>query len=108
MDERELQQFLLYLGSALTAAGEAVNLIEERLLRVAAAYDAPHARVSVLPTYLVVSLEPGRPATLEPTRQLRGGLRLDQIAAVFDVLRVAERGAVAPGEGSRQVLAAVE
>ena len=47
---RELQQFLLYLGSALTAAGEAVNEIEEHLRRAAAAYGAPHARVSVLPT----------------------------------------------------------
>jgi hypothetical protein len=31
---RELQQFLLYLGSALTAAGEAVNRVEEHLHRV--------------------------------------------------------------------------
>lgn len=107
MDEQELQQFLLYLGSALTAAGEAVNQIEEHLVKVAAAYGAPHARVSVLPTYVVVSLEPGRPATLEPTRQLRGGLRLDQTAAVYDVLRVAERGEVTPRDGSEQVLAAV-
>jgi Putative threonine/serine exporter len=58
---RELQQFLLYLGSALTAAGEAVNQVEEHLRRVAAAYGAPRARVSVLPTYLVVALEPGAP-----------------------------------------------
>jgi uncharacterized membrane protein YjjP (DUF1212 family) len=89
---RELQQFLLYLGSALTAAGEAVNQVEEHLRRVAAAYGAPRARVSVLPTYLVVVLEPGRPATLEPTRQLRGVLRLDQTAALFEVLKAAERG----------------
>ncbi len=108
MDERELQQFLLYLGSALTAAGEAVNQIEEHLLRVAAAYGAPEARVSVLPTYLVVSLEPGRPVTLEPTRQLRGGLRLDQTALVYDVLRAAERAEVSPAVGIKQVLAAVD
>ncbi|WP_436533140.1 threonine/serine ThrE exporter family protein [Actinoplanes sp. HUAS TT8] len=108
MDERELQQFLLYLGSALTAAGEAVNQIEEHLLKVAAAYGAPRARVSVLPTYLVVSLEPGQPVTLEPTRQLRGGLRLDQTALVYDVLRAAERGEVSPAAGSEQVLAAVQ
>ncbi|GAA2852681.1 hypothetical protein Acy02nite_51550 [Actinoplanes cyaneus] len=107
MDERELRQFLLYLGSALTAAGEAVNRIEERLLKVAAAYGAPHTRVSVLPTYLVVSLEPGQPATLEPTRQLRGGLRLDQTALVYDVLRDAERAALTPAAGIEQVLAAV-
>ena len=40
----------------------------------------------MLPTYLVVALEPGRPATLEPTRQLRGVLRLDQTAALFEAL----------------------
>jgi uncharacterized membrane protein YjjP (DUF1212 family) len=100
---RELQQFLLYLGSALTAAGEAVNQVEEHLRRVAAAYGAPRARVSVLPTYLVVALEPGRPATLEPTRQLRGVLRLDQTAALFDVLKAAERGGLSPEEGSHRI-----
>jgi uncharacterized membrane protein YjjP (DUF1212 family) len=100
---RELQRLLLYLGSALTAAGEAVNQIEEHLHRVAAAYGAPRARVSVLPTYVVVALEPGRPATLEPTRQLRGGLRLDQTAALFDVLKAAERGEPSPDTGSRRV-----
>ncbi|XVU27060.1 threonine/serine ThrE exporter family protein [Actinoplanes sp. CA-054009] len=102
-ERRELQQFLLYLGSALTAAGEAVNQIEDRLRRVAAAYGAPHARVSVLPTYLVVSLEPGRPATLEPTRQLRGGLRLDQVAAVYDLLKEAEQGRPEPVEGIARI-----
>ena len=100
---RELQQFLLYLGSALTAAGEAVNEIEEHLRRVAAAYGAPRARVCVLPTYLVVALAPGRPATLEPTRQLRGVLRLDQTAALFEVLKAAGRGEPSPEEGSRRV-----
>jgi uncharacterized membrane protein YjjP (DUF1212 family) len=100
---RELRQFLLYLGSAMTAAGEAVNRIEDRLCQVAASYGASQARVSVLPTYLVVALEPGQPATLEPTRQLRGGLRLDQTAQVYDLLKLAERGAVDPAEGSRRV-----
>jgi hypothetical protein len=57
----------------------------------------------VLPTYLVVALEPGRPATLEPTRQLRGVLRLDQTAALFEVLKAAERGEPPPEEGSRRI-----
>lgn len=107
-EAEDLQQFLLFLGSALTTAGEAVNQIEDRLRRVAAAYGAPNARVSVLPTYLVVALEPGLPATLEPTRQLRRGLRLDQTAALFGVLRVAEQGRLPPVEGSRQVRALVD
>ncbi|MBW6433630.1 threonine/serine exporter family protein [Actinoplanes hulinensis] len=103
ISDRELQQFLLFLGSALTAAGEAVNQIEEHLLRVARAYGASHARFSVLPTYVVMSLEPGRPATLEPTSALRGGLRLDQTAAVYEVLREAEQGLTSPAEGSRRI-----
>jgi uncharacterized membrane protein YjjP (DUF1212 family) len=101
--DRELREFLLYLGSALTAAGEAVNEIQNRLRRVAAAYGAPHARFSVLPTYVVLSLAPGSAATLEPTYQLRGGLRLDQTAALYDLLRIAEKGGIPPVEGSRRV-----
>jgi hypothetical protein len=49
---RELQQFLLYLGSALTAAGEAVNHVELHLRRVAAAYGAPtHGSASCRPIW---------------------------------------------------------
>jgi hypothetical protein len=57
----------------------------------------------VLPTYLVVALEPGRPATLEPTRQLRGVLRLDQTAALFELLKAAQRGEPSPEEGSHRI-----
>jgi uncharacterized membrane protein YjjP (DUF1212 family) len=104
----ELRQFLLYLGSGLTAAGAAVNEIEEHLRRIAAEYGAPDARISVLPTFVVVALDPGHAATLEPTRQLRGVLRLDQTAALFELLKQAERGEVSPRDGSRQVLEIVD
>lgn len=105
--ERDLLEFLLYLGSGLTAAGEAVNQIQEHLLRVATAYGAPAARISVFPTFLVVSLAPGRPVPQEPTRQLKGGLRLDQTAELYRLLRAAERGEIDPAEGGRRVLAVV-
>jgi uncharacterized membrane protein YjjP (DUF1212 family) len=102
-DRIELQQFLLYLASGLTAAGEAVNAIQERVLRVAAAYGAPGAIVSVLPTFVTVSLGPGERAAVEATGQLRGLLRLDQTAALYDLLRRAERAEVPPDEGVRLV-----
>ena len=57
----------------------------------------------MLPTYLVVALEPGRPATLEPTRQLRGVLRLDQTAALFELLKAAQRGEPSPDQGSQRI-----
>ena len=80
-----------------------MNQIEEHLRRVAAAYGAPPRTGQRAPTYVAVALEPGRPATLEPTRQLRGGLRLDQTAALFELLRAAERGEPSPDTGSRRV-----
>lgn len=106
--ERELLRFLLFIGSGLTAAGEAVNEIQDHLIEVSAAYGAPQARVAVLPTYVEISLEPGRAATLEPTRTLRGFLRLDQTAALFDLLREAKLGRMPPADGSRRVLEIVD
>jgi uncharacterized membrane protein YjjP (DUF1212 family) len=104
VDSAALQQFLLLLGSGLTASGEAVNEIERRLRHVAVAYGATDARFAVLPTFIVVALDPGRPATLEPTTQLGGVLRLDQTSALYEVLKRAERGELDPAEGSRAVL----
>ena len=102
-DRAALQRFLLYLGSALTAAGEAVNEIQERVHRVAVAYGAPNAVVSVLPTFVTVSLGPGQRAEVESTKPLRGLLRLDQTAALYDLLKQAERAEVSPTDGVRQV-----
>ncbi|HET8740231.1 MAG TPA: threonine/serine exporter family protein [Acidimicrobiia bacterium] len=106
-DDGALQQFLLQLGSALTAAGEAVNEVQDHLRAVALAYGADEARFVVLPTFLVVALDPRRPATLEPTSQLNGVLRLDQTSALFDILDRALKGDLDPAEGSRLVLEAI-
>jgi uncharacterized membrane protein YjjP (DUF1212 family) len=106
-DRAALQQFLLYLGSALTAAGEAVNVIQERVQRVAAAYDAPDAVISVLPTFVTVSLGPGERASVESTMQLRGLLRLDQTAALYELVKKAERAEVPPAQGAQEVLGVV-
>jgi uncharacterized membrane protein YjjP (DUF1212 family) len=106
-DRAELQQFLLYLGSALTAAGEAVNEIQDHLRAVAAAYGAPDARFAVLPTFVVVALDPSQPATLEPTAQLRGVLRLDQTSELFDIIKLAVAADIEPAEGSRRILGVI-
>jgi uncharacterized membrane protein YjjP (DUF1212 family) len=103
VDDVALQQFLLQLGSALTAAGEAVNEVQDHLKAVATAYGASEARFVVLPTFLVVALDPRRPATLEPTSQLMGVLRLDQTSALFEVMNRATKAEIDPAEGSRQI-----
>ena len=61
----------------------------------------------MLPTFVVVALDPSRPATLEPTPQLRGVLRLDQTSALFDILKRAIRAEIDPAEGSREVVEVV-
>jgi uncharacterized membrane protein YjjP (DUF1212 family) len=106
-DPSAVQQLLLYLGSALTAAGEAVNEIQEHLRVVATAYGYPHARVVVVPTFVVVSLSATSPTTLEPTAQLRGSLRLDQVASVWEVLKQARRAGIDPTAARRAVLDAL-
>ena len=103
----DLQRFLQYLASALTHAGEAVNEIQNHLDTVARAYGAFDARIAVLPTFVVVSLDPTQPATLEPTRQLAGSFRLDQVSALYQILDCAKRREFDALEGCRRVLAVV-
>ena len=94
------------LGSGLTAAGQAVNEIERDLTTAANAYGAPDARIAALPTFIIVALDPTRPATLEPTRQI-GGMRLDQTSELYQTLRLAREARIEPAEGTRRVLDAV-
>jgi uncharacterized membrane protein YjjP (DUF1212 family) len=98
----ELQVFVVGLGAALNAAGETVYAVQERLTRVAHAYDAPAARISAFPTFLMVTMGSGQPATLELT-SVAAVPRLDQIAALDRLARDAERGAIPPAEGLRRL-----
>jgi uncharacterized membrane protein YjjP (DUF1212 family) len=48
--------FLLTLGSALLAGGEAVNTVDEHLQRVAAAYGVSNVRVCAALTVVLIAL----------------------------------------------------
>jgi uncharacterized membrane protein YjjP (DUF1212 family) len=97
----DLYAFVLEAGRALSLAGAAVGETQDRLTRIASAGGAEGVRVIALPTALVISLDPAGPATIESVPQLTGALRLDQISVVYEVLRQAERGALAPADGLR-------
>jgi uncharacterized membrane protein YjjP (DUF1212 family) len=101
-DLRELQAFVVRLGAAMNAAGETVYTVQERLTRVARAYDAGAARVSAFPTFLIVTMGSGEPATLELT-SVAAVPRLDQIAALDRLVRDGEGGAVPPAAGLRRL-----
>ncbi len=97
--ENALLLFLADLGAALSAIGETVDAIEQRLALIARAYGLEDARFSVFPTSLFLTLGRGEAATIEPTKRLSATPRLDQIAAVHRLAEQAERGAVAPEAG---------
>lgn len=99
----ELQTFVVQLGAAMNAAGEAVYSVQDRLTRVAQAYGAHAARISAFPTYLMVTMGRGEPATIELTTSLTGPPRLDQIAAIDRLLEQAEHGTVPPHDGLRRL-----
>jgi Putative threonine/serine exporter len=86
---RELLVFIVRAGSALSAAGNPVFSVQERLTRVAHAYGARHAVISAFPTFLIVTMGSGEPATVELT-SVTVAPRLDQIAGLDHLIREAE------------------
>ncbi len=98
-DTSELQTFIVELGAALNDSGQPVQSVQEQLMSVARAYGVGSARISAFPTYMIVSMGQGEPATLELTVSLATFPRLDQIAALDDLVRAAAQGAITPWEG---------
>jgi uncharacterized membrane protein YjjP (DUF1212 family) len=99
VDDLVTRRFVLELGRALSLAGASVSETQERLTRVARACGVPDARVVVLPTALLISLGRGLPSTIEAIPQQHGALRLDQISALYHLVRRAELGTVEPADG---------
>jgi uncharacterized membrane protein YjjP (DUF1212 family) len=98
VDLHELQTFLVQLGAAMNAAGAPVQSVQDRLTRAARAYGATSARISAFPTYMMVTIASGEPATLELTTSLNPS-RLDQISALERLATDAEHARVEPAAG---------
>ena len=96
-------QFVVELAEALTRAGTPEGLVQPRAGRIAEVYGVPHANVVVLPNFTLAAEESGAPVALDSTAPSEANLRLDQMAAIEHVARLADRGAVAPEEGLRQL-----
>ena len=98
-EDDDVLLFLATLGGALSAIGETVDAVETRLGVIARSYGMRDARFSAFPTFVLLTLEQGKAATIEPATRLSQTPRLDQIAAVHRLAAEAERGAVTPAEG---------
>jgi uncharacterized membrane protein YjjP (DUF1212 family)/uncharacterized membrane protein YjjB (DUF3815 family) len=95
-----LREFVVRLGSAMTAAGDSVNSINETLTRIVGAYGAPEFEFFVLPTGMFV--ESGEAATARvilSTDQNRIHYRFDQVAALYDLVDHAQEASVSPADG---------
>jgi uncharacterized membrane protein YjjP (DUF1212 family) len=81
-----------------------VSETQERLTRIAAASGGgDDARVVVLPTALMIAFGQGGWATVESTPQHATALRLDQVSALYELVREAEHGEVDPADGLRRL-----
>jgi uncharacterized membrane protein YjjP (DUF1212 family) len=86
---------------------DAVSLIQVRLRSIAAAYGYPHARITLFPTLIMVSLRAGEPAiigTIDSVAQLR----LDQASEVIALARRAERAELAPAHALTELHQSLE
>ena len=93
--------FLVQLAEALTQAGEPEGFVQPRVARMAAAYRVPAARVVVLPKLTLAAAGPGEPVALDATPATEPDLRLDQMAAVSRIARLADTASVDPDDGMR-------
>ena len=74
---------------------------QERLTAIVAASGARDARVVVFPTALRIAFGRADWATIGSIPQFAGGLRLEQISALYELIHEAEHGKIAPAEGMR-------
>ena len=98
--------FVAALAEALTRAGEPEGLVQPRAARIATVYGVPDARLVVLPNLTLAAAVRGAPVELDSVAPSEPDLRLDQMAAVEHVARLADQGAVQPEEGLRELDAA--
>lgn len=100
-----LLEFLFRLGQLYLASGEQTAKVELSLRRAASAYGVRRSRVVAFPTAVFISLHEGdqeRVTLAEgPTQQLR----LDQIADVYRLGDLAQRGKVDPKDGLKELTA---
>ncbi|PZQ87788.1 MAG: hypothetical protein DI534_13500 [Leifsonia xyli] len=98
-----LRQFLLGIGGAMIASQESVDSVKSTLARVADAYAVRDTEFIVLPTVVLVQVD----GVIQGRGMVRDGsvvaFRFDQIAALYKLLKSAERAAIDPADGIREL-----
>lgn len=100
-----LLEFLFRLGRAYLACGEQTAKVEDLLRVTAAAYGMRKTRVVAFPTAVFISLHDSNGERVTLAESPPQMLRLDQMAAVYDLGEEAQRGAVDPRQGLKRLAA---
>lgn len=95
--------FMVRLAQAYLACGEQTANVELILRRAASAYGMRRSRVVTFPTAIFISLHDGEKERVTIAEGPTQTLRLDQIADVYMLGEMAQRGDLAPGDGIRQL-----
>lgn len=92
-------EFLVRLGSDMALAGESVDRIRARMMAVARVFDLGEIEIAVFPTLMLIETGHGVSAQVHLSSQTGMSLRLDQVAALYDVLKDAEEDRITPADG---------
>jgi uncharacterized membrane protein YjjP (DUF1212 family)/uncharacterized membrane protein YjjB (DUF3815 family) len=94
----EFRRLIVQLGIAMVAAGDAVDVIEESLRRIVAAYGVAGLQIALLPTSLFVQTGAGDRAHVQFSSQVVPPLRLDQIDGLYRLVKQLERAELTVSE----------
>jgi uncharacterized membrane protein YjjP (DUF1212 family) len=97
------RHLIVQLGIAMVAAGDAVDVIEESLRRVVAAYGVTGLQIALLPTSLFVQTGTSDSAHVQFSSQVAPPLRLDQIDTLYRLVKQLERAELTPAAGLQRL-----
>lgn len=94
-----LRQFLIGIADAMTASEESVDVITQTVTDIAHAYGASDTEAMILPTLALIQTGGVIQGRLTMRSGNASGLRFDQIAELYRLIRVARTGSLDPVDG---------
>ena len=98
-----LRQFILGLAEWMIAAEDSVDRVDTTLQAVVHAYAGDDFEIVVLPTFVLASTQSGGVERLALRSTRPGGVRFDQIAALYELIERAKTASITPREGIEQL-----
>lgn len=98
-----LRQFILGLAEWMVAAEDSVDRVDSTLQAVVRAYGGDDFEIVVLPTFILASSATGGVERLALRSTRPGGVRFDQIAALYELIERAKTASLTPREGIEQL-----